>query len=325
MLLQPGRKVQVGSSRIPQFVSGYPNNDKTNLTDTMTDPCFRFAVYCVGSNKRLAADLAIRFNKSDVLESSYDLQRQVAALYGVESHQCIKITLGSPAGPQLTPLLRSLDTALNEIFKKVWQDAQLRKAAVSAWSALQPDKVNTVYATQHRPSAVVVDQLVVAYNSGYVSHVYNGLPRATLCDPAVFLTANTLVCMLDVPDELRSNKKLALYSFQLNKRWNRPYLCNLGLLDMDALQDDDEVVLAAVDCNSHKEFYWASPRLKADKAFVLKVVGVNGLCIADAAADLKRDKDVALAAVRQAKEAVKYLCAELQEDKDIVAACANNK
>jgi hypothetical protein len=299
----------------------------------MTDPCLRFAVYCVGSNKRLAADLAIRFNKSDVLESSCELQRQVAALAGVESHPCIKITLGSPAGPQLTPLLRSLDTALNEIYKKVWQDAQLRKAAFSAWSALQSDKVNIVFATQHKPSAVVVDQLIVASNSGHVSHVYNDLPRATQCDPAVFLTAHTLVCMIGVPDELRSNKKLALYCFQLNKRWNQPYLCCLGLLDFDALQDDDEVVLAAVASKSNQihratsqsEFYWASPRLKADKAFVLKVVGVNGLCIAGAETDLRRDKDVALAAVRQNKAAVKYLCAKLRKDKDIVAACTNNK
>jgi hypothetical protein len=155
--------------------------------------------------------------------------------------------------------------------------------------------------------------------------VYNDLPQATQCDPAVFITAHVLVCgLICVPDELRSNKKLALYCFQLNKRWNPTHLCSLGLLSFDALRDDDEVVLAAVD-RDLDDFCYASPRLKADKAFVLKVVGVNGLCIARAVADLKRDKDVALAAVRQNKAAVKYLCAELQEDKDIVVACANNE
>lgn len=78
----------------------------------MTDPHLRFAVYCVGSNKLLAADLAICLDSKNVLESSYELQRQVAALAGVESHRHVKITLGSPAGPQLTPLLRSLDALI---------------------------------------------------------------------------------------------------------------------------------------------------------------------------------------------------------------------
>ncbi len=306
-------------------MSGYPNNDNTNTTTTMTDSYLRFAVYCVGSNKLLAADLAIRFNKKDVRESSYELQRQVAALAGVVSTQYIKITLGSPAGPQLTPLLRSLDALLQEIkdpYKDSYfkRDKLLEKATKTTWLKLLFSKVNTVFVTQHNHSAFNVSRLVWAYAGGMVSYMYNMLPRAVQCDPAVFLTAYILVNgLINVPDELKSNKTFALYCF---KRYDKS-LCYLGLSHFDALQDDKDVVVAAVN-RDPRDFYSASPNLKADKAFVIKVVGVNGLCIQWAAADLKQDKDVALAAVRQNKEAAKYLCAELQEDKDIVAACANN-
>jgi hypothetical protein len=284
----------------------------------MSDPCLRFAVYCVGSNKLLAADLQIRFNESDVLESSCELQRQVAALSGVESHQCIKVMLGSPAGPQLTPLLRSLDALIQEIKEVPYfkQDTLLRKATHTAWSKLQFGKVNTVFVTQHKHSALVVDQLVAAYANRKVAQVYNNLPRSTRCNPAVFLTADTILSgWIDVPDELRSNKAFALGCFKRRSK----VVCFLGLRAFDELQDDEEVVIAAVASRS-SDFQWASPRLKASKSFVLKAVGVNGLCINWVAPDLKKDKDVALAAVRQNTKAIHYLCAELQEDKDVVAA-----
>jgi hypothetical protein len=199
----------------------------------------------------------------------------------------------------------------------------LKQAATIAWSKLHFGKVNTVFVTQHTHSAVAVDQLVLGFGKRDASRMYNDLPRSTQCNPAVFITAHILCSgKLSISDELRGNKRFALGCFKCCKRYNK-YLLHLNLIHFDALQDDEDVVLASVVRHS-TNLYLASPRLRASKAFVLKIVGVNGLCIEWVALDLKRDRDVALAAVRQNKEAVKFLCAELQEDRDIVAACANN-
>jgi hypothetical protein len=297
---------------------------------TMTNSHLHFAVYCVGSNKLLAADLAIRLDSKNVLESSYELQRRVNRLADTKLHQRIKVMLGSPAGPQLTPPLRSLD-ALIETRDPYFEHDPLRKATKTAWSKLQFGKVHTVYATQHKPVSVVVDELVAAYANrcygyGYdnrrVKEMYDDLPQSLRCHPAVFVCAHTLSPRrtLVVPDELRSNKMFALGCFKRRSK----SLCFIDLIDFKGLRDDEEVVIAAV-ASEPRDFQWASPRLQANKAFVLKAVGVNGLCINWVAPELKRDKDVALAAVRQNKHAVKYLCAELQEDRDVVAACANNE
>jgi hypothetical protein len=306
-------------------VSGYLPNNNSTKTSTMTDPHLRFAVYWVGSNKLLATNLEIRLDSKYVLESSAELQRKVAALAGVEQQQYIKITLGSPAGPQLTPLLRSLDTLFQGCFKAcTWQQHMLLKqAATIAWSKLHIGKVNTFFVTQHTHSAVAVDQLVLGFGKRDASRMYKDLPQSTQCNPAVFITAHILCSgKLSIPDELRSNKKFALDCFKYRKRYNK-YLPNLNLTHFDALQDDEDVVLASVVKHS-TNLYSASPRLRASKAFVLKIVGVNGLCIEWAATELKQDKDVALAAVRQNSQALKFLCCELQEDRNIVAACANN-
>lgn len=203
------------------------------------------------------------------------------------------------------------------------QDLLLKQAATIAWSKLHFGKVNTVFVLQNTHSAVAVDQLVLGFGKRDASRMYKDLPQSTQCNPAVFVTAHTLCSgKLSISDELRGNKKFALGCFKYSKRYNK-HLPNLNLIHFDALQDDEDVVLASVVKHS-TNLYLASPRLRASKAFVLKVVGVNGLCIEWAATEVKQDKEVAFAAVRQNKEAVKFLCCELQEDKDIVAACANN-
>ena len=291
------------------------------MTDTeLADTDLRFAVFMTGSNKLVAANLVIRLNSKNVLESSTELQRQVAALEGVQLHQCIKVMLGSPAGPQLSPLLRSLDTVLQGLKNTPQEELLDQKVMISAWMNLQPDKVNIVFVTQHKHSAVVVDQLVSTYAKGYTSHAYNRLPRADQCNPDVFSTAHILSCgRIGIPDELKNNKKLALNCFM---RWSA-YLGYLDLSDFGALNDDEDVVFAAVALYP-QELFFASQRLKASKAFVLKAVNMNGICIKWAAPELQQDKEVALAAVRQNRAAIKYLCAELIEDKDIQQACTSN-
>lgn len=285
----------------------------------LTDAKVCFSVFWAGSNQQVAADLVIRFDSNNAWEVSAELQRLVAALAGVEPHQRIKITLGSPAGPQLTPLLRSLKTVLQDTShtRMLWP-----KVMMTAWLKLQAGEVNTVFVTQHKHSAFVVDQLVSAYVDRHVSHVYNNLPRAVQCDPDVFITAHILSRgLIGMPDELTSNKRFARDCFM---RWNTS-LCFLDLSFFDALlRDDEDVVFAAVNRHGSRDFYFASQRLKASKEFVLKVVGLNGLCVRWAATELKQDKEVALAAVGENKAASAYLCAELQDNGDIQQACTTN-
>ena len=290
----------------------------------MTDTALRFNVFWTGSNKQIALDLVVCHTRKNASKSAVKLQRQVATLVNVKLHKSIKVTLGSPAGPQLTPVLRSLDMPLklDEVaLGQKPEDTQLHKAMVAAWSELQPNQVTKVFVTQHNPTAVAVDQLLSASSQVKGCTIFYDLPQSLACNSLVTLAAIKLTGgLITTPNELQGNKRFAILCMRQGKCLRTALLYSFAFA---ALNDDEDVVLAAV-ARHPQELSFASQRLKASKAFILKAIGVNGLCIKWTVVELQQDKEVALAAVRQNRAAIKYLCAELIEDKDIQQACTSN-
>jgi hypothetical protein len=254
-----------------------------------------------------------RYLPAAPLHNSMELQHEVARLADTEPHQC-KCLLGSPAGPELTPPLRSTNKVKRE---------KAYKSMFSAWSSLKTDQVIHVFVTQHNPAAVAVHEMVSPHSEDYAAAYYNLLPDKLRCNAAVALAALDLVSQ----SSIRLPSKLNTNTFALAA------IRRVGIVSPDksvlkhfepTVLNDEDVVLAAI-ANNPKELLYAPRELKASKSFLLKAVGVHGTCIQWAAPALKKDKDVALAAVRQNKAAIHHLWAELQEDKDIVEACTNNE
>ena len=285
------------------------------MTSISIELCF--CVAWAGSNKQIASSLLFCHNQDAVLISANALQRQVANLVNAEPW-CIKILLGSPAGPQITPVLRvySGKTFIRH------RDTQSFKNMVAAWSSLEVNTIIKVFVTQHSPAALGVHELQKAYSTHRTSvqETYHRFPESLRCNPAVALVAlDILAFSCYLPDDLVKNKAFALVAMRCVKQ----PITILGSFDQ-ILRGDEDVVLAAVARNA-LELWYASPQLRASKSFVLKAVGVNGECIAHVAPELRRNKEVALAAVHQTTKAVDYLSKQLQQDKDIQQACTNNR
>ena len=278
-----------------------PSKQARNMTHTE----FCFSVLWAGSNQLIAPSLSLCFKKNDVNTKAVELQRQVAELANVEPRECVKILLGSPAGPQLTPVLRS------RTCKKL-DDEPAHKAMVSAWLSLKPDCKVNVFVTQHDLVALALDKLVSSANAAYQ---YKSLPENLRCNPLVALAALDRTGWWDVelPPELSSNKKFALSALCRCKSRSL-ILPFFGA----TIWDQEDVVLAAV-AQHDQEFMWASRRLSACRTFVLKVVRVNGPCIRWAARALKGDNEIAVAAVQQNDSALAYVDHRIRHQVEIQA------
>ena len=285
----------------------------------MADATLCFALYWAGSNKQIACKHCFTAVKH-AWQNGLRLQDQVAELVNVEPHN-IKLLLGSPAGPQLTPVLfpPSLVRSESNI-----EGLPAHKEMVAAWSSLTPDQVSNVFVTQHSCVALTVDALARLFRIGKCDAcAYIGLPSSLHCNPIVALAALDGIELFPVilPDELSKNRQFALAAM---RQVRTPY-CILSCFDY-TMRNNEDVVLAAVARNHHELFY-ASERLRKSKTFVLKAVSVNGLCIKtnkDNDHELFVDKEVALAAVTQNAAAFPFLCSTLKADKDVQQACNNS-
>lgn len=285
----------------------------------MTDySCYYFSVKWAGSNIDIASKLLLRgdFNNPAWLNSSR-LQDQVGALVNIDPRS-IKIVLGLPAGPQLTPVLLTPKVVLG---KAKLEEMQLHKAMSAAWSSLKTGQVYSVYVTQHSPVALAVDKLasLCKRRCCWSSHAYTDLPLTLRRNPVVALAALDLRYRLHVrlPDELVANRQFAIAALSQTVVDDEHALVNYF---SETLREDEEVVLKAIEL--HRLTLWRfPPSLLRNKAFMLRAVSISGLCIRAAAPTLRSDKDVALAAVRQHKKAFKFLSQALQADEDIQQVC----
>jgi hypothetical protein len=117
---------------------------------------------------------------------------------------------------------------------------------------------------------------------------------------------------------LRADAEVALAAVTLNGD-------NAELISA-ALQDDETVMTAAARHSTNgSAFRWASPRLKGDKEFFLKLMagGCPGRMLLVAGDELKEDRDVVLAAVARDPVALSYAAAPFRDDKETVLAAVN--
>jgi hypothetical protein len=192
------------------------------------------------------------------------------------------------------------------------------KAMVEAWSSLATEQVYHVFVAQHSQAALFVDKMARVFrsNNGHRWFLYNKLPLTLQRNPVVALAALELRDQLYIPlpKELSTNKQFLLRAIS-QTRAKMPILGNFSY----ELRNDEQVVLQAV-ARFAKDIVNASIRLRTSKVFVLQAVSVNGLCINWVYLELGAEKEIALAAVRQNKEAFRFLCDARQEDKDIQEA-----
>jgi hypothetical protein len=282
----------------------------------MSDVTVLFSMFWAGSNQQIASRVPWCYNLDTVCEQDADFRTFVARFVNTTPFtRSFKITLGSPAGPQLTYALYSRPYTLRDTRAK-------NEAMVAAWSSLQPGQVANVFVTQHSEAVLAVNELCsnMMFNLGRrASKYYNELPLNLQRHASVALAAlevhDKVVIKyggsVSLPRELQTNKKFALAAIG---RVRHPCVV-FHRLD-DKLRNDEDIALALV--SKHQGYMCDLPlALQNSREFVLKAVSVNGLCISWAAANLKQDKDVGLAAVCQCKDAFWYLAAELRCDDDI--------
>ncbi len=260
---------------------------KQDKISAMTDAMFRFSVKWAGSNQHVAS-LQVPAKDKPAWLINRCLQARVGALVNIH-YRNIKILLGSPAGPQLTPVLL---TSSFVRAKTRFKDLPSHKAMVAAWSSLNPGQTYNVFVTQHNAVALAVDRLVREFSSDSRDwYAYNDLPPTLKRNPVVALAAMKMNDRLYVrlPEELNTNKQFALAAIS-QTRAHYSILTNFS----SELRDDEQVVLQAV-ARFPQELWEASKRLLTCKMF-------------------------ALAVVRQNKAAFNYLSYELQADTDVQAA-----
>jgi hypothetical protein len=279
----------------------------------MSDASFCFLVRWAGSNIQIGS-LKVAATNNPAWQNNTWLQDQVAKLVNIKPRS-IKILLGSPAGPQLTPVLF---TSASVCAHKNIEDSPSHKSMVAAWSGLTTDRVFDVFVTQHSIVALAISKMARKVRRDF--YVYTDLPLTLRRNPVVALAALDMsdVLYVNFPCELKTNKQFALAAIsQTSADYILWYFSS-------TLRDDEEVVLQAV-ARKAEEIKDASERLQTRREFVLDAVSVNGLCITCVAPEFRLDKDVALAAVRQNTAALEHLCDALKADTDIQQAFQSSK
>jgi hypothetical protein len=147
----------------------------------------------------------------------------------------VKVSLGSPNGPQLTRRLQKFCTAQCSYYGETDQQELEQKALTEAWTELENAPVGktvNVYVTQYSAADVAVDNLVRHRKTSNVRIVFNGMSLKLRSNPKVALAA---ICLevsysghlpkLDIPTTLRNHKQFVLH---LAKVWPTKYTLERG-------------------------------------------------------------------------------------------------
>ena len=255
-----------------------------------------FAAYWVGSNAPICLHLQFEHHKNLLAkDKAYWLQRKVGLLIDADPEN-VKIFLGSPTGPQLTPVLwtTSILSSARTRQEEVKHVKTKQEAVKKAWAELEAMSSNVVnvYVTQHAAADVAVDKLVHASFSNHSDGVYYTMSSEVRDNPKVLVAV--IRCI-----DWRFNIKIPL-----------------------ALSQSKQFVLAlAKECCNHKSvLQYAHPDLQKDKNFVLAVIAHHGENIRFAARELLDDRDVVLAAIHKSGMYFKTYAMSFANDREVVLA-----
>ena len=265
---------------------------------------FWFTISWSGSNKLIAPDVYVdKFSIYLEEKQSQSLKRQIASLADVDRDE-MKITLGCPAGLELTMPLHRLSKEGNDVRSKT-----LHLALKKAWKSLEehsqlvfdgePIKPIQLFLSAHTPAAIAVHSLHMC---------------ALRCDPVH-------KAYMNLDTELREHPKVALTAIQLDERG----LCLPVVVPRHFLSDKKFVLDALAVCRVVGKcglvFSCADEKLKNDADVVLAAVTCDGRLLEHMSHTMRASKLIVLAAISNDPRAFKYASAALQSDPDVVAAC----
>ncbi len=281
----------------------------TGIDVCVTLSHYWFTVKWTGSNKQLVAPNVFVKKQVDTQDMSRELVQQVAMLADNTNCKTIKLTLKSPAGPEVsTPLFRlSSDQnrtvpeffQLGQELKTQWEllDAHTRRQLLET-----PVKPLELFLSAHSPVALAIDALYQCYNRNMEVHYWYSSHMDT---------------------KLREHPKVALTAIQLDKHFH----C-LSKLVPRHLLSDKQFVLQALAVGKKigicgAVFKWADAKLKDDVDVVTTAVKFEGRLLQHMSETMRASKSVVLAAVSNDLSAIKYASSELQSDPDVLRVCSN--
>ena len=277
-----------------------------------------FAVYWVGSRKLIHQNFYFNARRYPIW-----LQYEVAKLIKEASAWTVKVLFG-PAGPQLTPVLRTLNMVLSCIQR--FETTPAYEAMLSAWTRIRKakkDQVFDIYVTTHSVADLGIDKLIEYYTDGYASWM-EAYMRAPLrpelkSHPKVVLAALQLGLHFNAaPPDLRKNKRFVL---QLAAVFGNTGRLALEFAHRD-LRCDKDLVVAVVALNP-MNLQLAAPNVQRDKSFVLAAVQKNESCLSFAP-EFQTDRDVVLAAVASFGVAIVHAPFFL-DDKEVVLKAVQHR
>jgi hypothetical protein len=265
--------------------------------------CCWFTVKWTGSNELVAPNVFVEHRLAQY--KSHDLVQQVASLANITDCKTIKLTLGSPAGPELSAPLHRLNSDHN---KGVPTFLQKERELETHWRLVHdhprnllletPVKPLELFLSTHSSVALAVDTLYECYNRCMeVFYAYS--------------------CM---EPKLRENPRVALTAIQLDEHFQ----CLSKFVPRRFLSNKQFVLRALAVCRKMgfcgSVFKWADAKLKDDIDVVTTAVKFEGRLLQHTSEAMRASKSVVLAAVSNDWEAVKYASSQLQSDPDVIAA-----
>ena len=270
-----------------------------------------FSAFWVGSNLPICSQLQSQHHKYLLAKhKGLWLQRSVALLINAEPDY-VKVLLGSPTGPELTPRLQTVSTALSCV---------QQEAVEKAWNKLKATSSNVVnvYVTHHAAADVAIDRLVHAFHFPYDMHfVYDDLAEELRGNPKVAIAAIRLDVHkgIELPLALSQNKQFLLSLAKACGNWKAV----LQYAHSD-LRKDKDLVLAVIPYHSNNISFAARELLK-DKDVVLAAMQTGGgYWFESYDASFANDRDVVLAAVLSYGNALAYVHPVFRNDKEVVQA-----
>ena len=141
--------------------------------------------------------------------------------------------------------------------------------------------------------------------------------QAVKIDPSIFK---------DLPKILRAEYQIALASInnQSDDDDNDIVKLNMQYISLHLLSDKDFIIEIIYKIGG-KLLKYASQELKADREIVLAAIKNHGCSLEYASEELKTDREVVLAAIKNNGESLKYASEELKTDRELVLAAVKNK
>lgn len=275
-----------------------------------------FTIKWAGSNELVAPHVFVAKTKVRMQDAitekevcaqdmSRNLVKQVASLANITDCKTIKLTLGSPAGPELTMPLHRLNSDHN---KEIPTFSQKERELETHWGLLHahprsqfsetPVKPLELFVSTHSSVALAIN---VLYECNY---------RA--------MSVHDAYSQMDT--KLRENPQVALTAIQLDEHFH----CLSKWVPRRFLSNKQFVLRALAVCRKMgfcgSVFKWADAKLKDDIDVVTTAVTFQGGLLQHMSGTMRASKSVVLAAVSNDWEAVKYASSQLQSDPDILAA-----